>query len=105
VDEEEAYRRMIRRFLKTGRIIARARDTQLTPEERKAGWTEADLERYQAERDRAAAQSAVGAFHLVGGFVVTAFKRARPSTPVLEGPRMGSKHYSPHQRWMRSTAR
>jgi len=69
-------------------LYARARDTQLTPEERKAGWTEADLERYRAERDRAAAQSAVGAFHLVSVFVATEFKRPRPRGPILEGPRM-----------------
>jgi len=75
------------------------REAQLTPEERKAGWTETDLERYRAERDRAAAQSTVGGLELVGGFVVTEFKRPRPPGPVLEGPRMGSKHYSPHGRW------
>src|SRR5207248_632233 len=78
-----------------------AREAQLTPEERKAGWTETDLERYRAERDRAAAQSTVGGLELVGGFVVTEFKRPRPSGPVLEGPRMGSKFYSPHGRWKR----
>jgi len=69
---------------------------QLTPEERKTGWTETDLERYRAERDRAAAQSTVGSLNLVGGLVVTEFNRPRPRGPVLEGPRMGSKYYSPH---------
>ena len=83
----------------TTRVRSRVRDSwsntpaeaQLTPEERKAGWTETDLKRYRAERDRAAAQSTVGGLELVDGFVVTEFKRPRPPGPNLEGPRMGSK--------------
>src|SRR5437764_1168977 len=73
---------------------------QLTPEERKARWTETDVERYRAERDRAAAQSTVGSLNLVGGLVVTEFKRPRPPGPVIEGSGMNSKHYSPW-RWGR----
>jgi len=69
-----------------------------TPDEARNGWIAATLAAYRRERERAAG-SIIGANELVGGFVVTEFRRPRPRVPVLEGCGMGSKHYSPHGRW------
>jgi hypothetical protein len=95
------------------RVRAREGGTHPTPAQNKglegpvlpgncAGWDPASLAQYHRERDRAAAQRTVGSNELVGGLEVTEFKRPRPRGPVLEGPRMGSKHYSPHARWVSS---
>jgi hypothetical protein len=87
-----------RSFRTNTRARAREGAEGLTAEERANGWDPALLAAYRRERARAAG-SIVGASELVGGLVVTEFRRPRPRGPVLEGSGMSSKHYSPHGRW------
>lgn len=79
--------------------VANSGPSDLTAAERAGGWDPESLAAYRRERNRAAG-SIVGASELVGGFVVTEFRRPRQRMPVLEGSAMNSKHYSPW-RWGR----